>query len=323
MDERLGAVLEQMGRIVIDGSMGTALKEQGLRLDTRLWTAQCLIDRPELVETVHRNYFRAGADCGITDSYQASIPGLLESGYKRTQAEEIIARSVRVLKRARETWWQEEGRLQNRAFPLCLASVGPYGAYLADGSEYRGRYGVSQEALRTFHRRRIEILLSESPDLLLFETQPSLEEVLVETGIAEELGADYWVSFSCLDGAHLCDGTKIKTAAKALSKDHPHLVMIGVNCTAPKFIVPLIKALRAVTDLPAAAYPNSGAVYDPKTKTWTGDGSPEAFYGYALSFFEAGAMAVGGCCTTDERHIRQVTRARADYLREPRRVLNQ
>ena len=152
MDERLGAVLEQMGRIVIDGSMGTALKEQGLRLDTRLWTAQCLIDRPELVETVHRNYFRAGADCGITDSYQASIPGLLESGYKRTQAEEIIARSVRVLKRARETWWQEEGRLQNRAFPLCLASVGPYGAYLADGSEYRGRYGVSQEALRTFLR---------------------------------------------------------------------------------------------------------------------------------------------------------------------------
>lgn len=321
MNERLNAVLEQMGRMVIDGSMGTALKALGADLDTRLWTAQCLIDRPELVETVHRDYFRAGADCGITDSYQASIPGLVESGYREAEAEEIIARSVRVLKEARASWWEEEGRFQNRAFPLCLASVGPYGAYLADGSEYRGRYRVSGEVLQRFHRRRMEILLSESPDLLLFETQPSLREVLVETALAEELGADYWVSFSCLDGSHLCDGTGIQTAAEALAQDHPHLVMLGVNCTAPKFIVPLIQALRGVTDLPIAVYPNSGAVYDPGTRAWIGDGSAAAFYGYARSFFAAGAMAVGGCCTTDAAHIRQVVRARADFLGGPRTIL--
>ncbi|MGN1024531.1 MAG: homocysteine S-methyltransferase [Lachnospiraceae bacterium] len=316
MNQRLREVLNETGRMVLDGSMGTALEERGADLSTPLWTAKCLIDRPDLVEDVHLAYFRAGADCGITDSYQASIPGLLQSGYTAAEAEKVLAESVRVFKRARERWWQEEGRQKGRAYPLCLASVGPYGAYLADGSEYRGRYGISKEALADFHRGRIEILLREEPDLLLFETQPSLREVLIETDIAERAEADYWVSFSCLDSRHLCDGTPIREAAAALAEDHPHLSMIGVNCTAPQFILPLMREIRRAIDLPIAVYPNSGKVYDPIHKRWSGNGSPKAFYPAALSWYRAGAAAVGGCCTTTEAHIREAARARQDYLAE-------
>ena len=153
-------------------------------------------------------------------------------------------------------------------------------------------------------------------DLLLLETQPSLREALVEAKIAEEMGADYWISFSCGDDKHINEGTKIAECARAFSRDphkYPHLKMIGVNCTKPAYIVSLIREFRTATDLPIAVYPNSGEEYDPVTKTWHGTNDKRTFYDYALSYFQNGATAVGGCCTTVESHIRQVTQARRDF----------
>lgn len=316
-------IIDKNGIMIIDGSMSTALEHLGANLNSKLWTAKALEESPELVRQVHLDYFKAGADCGITCSYQATIPGLMANGSTREEAERLIARSVEIFLEAREQWWQEEGEAQGREWPLCLAGIGPYGAYLADGSEYRGRYGVSDEVLDTFHRRRMEILHEAGADILLIETQPSLHEALLAADIAEELGADYWISFSCMDEKHICEGDPIRKCAEAFAQGHPHLKMIGVNCSKPEYIAGLVRELRAglkVSEqgdaIPVGVYPNSGEVYDPVTKSWhkAGDTQDISFGEYALDYMKAGAQAVGGCCTTVASHVLQVVAARDDFL---------
>lgn len=314
MKASLQNILDACGVLVIDGSMSTALEKMGLDLNHRLWTAKALAENPEKVKQVHIDYFRAGADCGITCSYQASIPGLVSCGYSEQEAEDLIRRSVTVFLEAREEWWEQEGRAAGRAFPLCLAGMGPYGAYLADGSEYTGAYAVSDEELYAFHARRAKLLLEAGTDILLFETQPSFHEALLEARIGEELGADYWISFSCRDGKRNGRGESVADCAAALSEGFPHLRMIGANCTKPEYIESLIRSFRSATDLPVAVYPNSGEVYDPVTKTWTQAGGELDFGTYALRYMIAGASAVGGCCTTVDTHVRQVVQAREKYL---------
>ena len=314
MSASLQNILDTSTVMVIDGSMSTALEKMGLDLNHRLWTAKALAENPDMVKQVHMDYFRAGADCGITCSYQASIPGLKSSGYTEEEAENLIRLSVELFLEAREEWWEKEGRAAGRTWPLCLAGMGPYGAYLADGSEYTGAYQVSDDELTAFHTRRAELLLEAGADLLLFETQPSLHEVLLEARIAEQMGADYWISFSCRDGKHNGKGEPISECASVLSENHPHLKMIGVNCTKPEYIESLIHCLKSATDLPIAVYPNSGEVYDPATKTWTHSGDALDFGTYAFRYMAAGASAVGGCCTTVDQHIRQVVQAREKYL---------
>lgn len=302
------------GVVVIDGSMSTALEELGCSLNTRLWTAEILAEDPAKIKQVHKNYFAAGADCGITASYQASIPGLMERGCTRNEAERIIQSSVTIFKQARDEWRtapETKKTAASRPVPLCLASCGPYGAYLADGSEYRGNYGVSDEKLREFHEERAALLWEAGADLLLFETEPSLKEALIEADIAENLGADYWISFSCRDGNHIWEGNAIAECARALSSHHPHLHVIGVNCTSPRYMTSLIREMRKETDLPIAVYPNSGMIWDDKRKVYVKNEEEQKSFGdYALEWMEEGAAAVGGCCTTIEDHIRQVAEAR-------------
>lgn len=316
MQASLSEILKANRIMIIDGSMSTALENLGANLNSDLWTAETLAHQPELVRQVHINYFRAGADCGITCSYQATILGLMKHSYTEQEAEEIITRSVQVFLDARNQWWESEGKNSGRSYPLCLAGIGPYGAYLADGSEYTGNYSIDSEALEKFHRRRIELLHDAGADILLFETQPSMSEVMIEAEIAEELNADYWVSFSCRDGKHINEGNNISECARKLSEGYPHLKMIGVNCTKPEYIVSLIHELKEATNLPIGVYPNSGEVYDPETKTWTHSEDMLDFGTYALSYMMAGASAVGGCCTTTEKHIMQVADARKKFLAE-------
>lgn len=319
MKADLKRILEKNIIMIIDGSMSTPLERMGADLNDTLWTAKVLKEQPELIKKVHKDYFRAGADCGITASYQATVPGLMAKGMTEEEAEDIIARSVRVFLEAREEWWKEEGRAEGQEYPLCLASVGPYGAFLADGSEYRGNYKINDDELSKFHIRRMEILKDAGSDMFLIETIPSKREALVCADLAEELGVDYWISYSCMSGTRINEGDPIRTCISELVSDHPHLRMVGVNCTDPKFIVSLIGEIKkgledAGTDLPIAVYPNSGEKYDPETKTWTRAGEGMAFGAYAYEYMKAGASAVGGCCTTVAGHIKQVAEARKRYL---------
>lgn len=318
MQASLNEILSTNRIMIIDGSMSTALENLGADLNNDLWTAEILIHQPELVKQVHINYFRSGADCGITCSYQATIPGLMKHGYSERESESIIARSVQIFLEARSEWWNSEGKNSRRSYPLCLAGIGPYGAYLADGSEYTGNYDIDANELYAFHKRRAEVLYEAGADILLFETQPSIREVLIEAEIAEEINADYWISFSCKDGKHINEGDNISECARKLSEGYPHLRMIGVNCTKPEYIVSLIHELKASIDLPIAVYPNSGEIYDPVSKTWTHSENALDFGSYALSYMKAGASAVGGCCTTTEKHILQVAEARKKFLEETR-----
>lgn len=314
MRTSLEETLNKTGIIIIDGSMSTALEHLGCDLNDELWTATVLSGQPAFIEQVHYDYFCAGADCGITASYQATIPGFMKRGFSEKEAEDLLARSVALFHSARTRWWDESGRASGRAYPLCLGAVGPYGAYLADGSEYRGNYGVSDDTLRTFHRRRMEILWESGADLLVIETQPSLREALIEAELAEEMGADYWISFSCMDRSHIWEGDLLKDCASRLSTGHPHLKMLGINCTAPQYVKSLIDELQSSTTLPIAVYPNSGETYDPATKTWNGGQNGVRFATMALQWMEQGANAVGGCCTTVGEHIRDVAAARSLVL---------
>jgi homocysteine S-methyltransferase len=299
---------------VIDGAMSSALEELNCpSLNNKLWTASILANHPELIRQVHYNYFEAGADCGITASYQASIPGLMEAGYSLEEAEHFITLSVDLFKQAREKWWKHADHLA-RSYPLCLGSVGPYGAYLADGSEYRGHYKITDQALYTFHKRRIELLHEAGADVILFETNPSLREALVEAKIGEELGVDYWISFSCRDGHHTNEGQSMKECVEAFS-DFSHLKAVGINCTDPRYVLDLIQDLVKETNLPVFVYPNSGLVYDPQTKRWSQPKEQFSFGDYALSWYKAGAKGVGGCCTTVEKHIRLVRKALDEFLK--------
>lgn len=312
MRTSLKETLEKTNILVIDGSMSTALEALGMDLSNKLWSATALIEHPEKIKEVHKYYFRAGAQCGITCSYQASIPGLMEAGYTEKEAEDYITLSVELFKQARQEWWDEEAS-EDDIWPLCLGAVGPYGAYLADGSEYKGQYKISDEELRHFHKRRIELLWDAGADLILFETDPSLREALIEANLAEELGVDYWISFSCRDDIHTYEGQEIKECAIAL-KDHPHLQMIGVNCTYPTHIENLIITLTKYADVPVAVYPNSGDIYDPKTKTWSPNKEHVSFKDFALLWMKAGAKGVGGCCTTKAEHVSDIKKAKEIYL---------
>jgi homocysteine S-methyltransferase len=181
----------------------------------------------------------------------------------------------------------------------------------------------------------MEILHEAGADILLIETQPSLHEALLAAGIAEELGADYWISFSCRDGKHINEGDLIRDCAKAFAVGHPHLKMIGVNCSKPEYSESLVREIAAgleevrqetgspeAANIPIGVYPNSGEEYDAVTKTWHGAGDGKDFGEYALLYMKAGADAVGGCCTTVQKHVRQVVEARKQFLAEgsPRRI---
>ena len=128
MKNSIENIIKENKIMVIDGSMSTPLENRGVSLNSKLWTAKILAEQPELIKQVHKDYFKAGADCGITCSYQASIPGLMENGYTLEEAENFIRSAVKIFCEARDEWWEEEGREAGRAWPLCLGAAGPYGA---------------------------------------------------------------------------------------------------------------------------------------------------------------------------------------------------
>ena len=260
---------------VLDGGLSNALAARGHDLSDDLWTARLLRDAPDEIAAVHRAYFAAGASVATTASYQASVPGFVAAGVDRAEAEALLRRSVSL---AREVVGElaTDGRERRVA-----ASVGPYGAVLADGSEYRGRYGVSARDLREFHLPRVELLAAAGPDLV--------EDVHEDRGL---VGVPAWLSFS-VDGLHTRAGQPLEEAF-AVAASCASLVAVGVNCCRPDDVLPALEVARAVTGRPGVAYPNSGQGWDSGTHTWTGGTSYDV--GLAPGWVAAGATYVGGCC---------------------------
>lgn len=172
-------LLAANGTLILDGALATELEARGCDLSDPLWSAKVLIENPELIYQVHLDYFEAGAQCAITASYQATPQGFLRRGLDQAQSLALIAKSVQLAQQARSDYLAQHPQ----AAPLLIAgSVGPYGAYLADGSEYRGDYSLPQEEMIAFHRPRIQALAEAGVDLLACETLPSFSET---AGVAD------------------------------------------------------------------------------------------------------------------------------------------
>ena len=297
---------------VTDGGLATALEASGYRLNTRLWSAELIISAPAAIRAAHRDYLAAGADCLTTASYQATFAGFSEEGFGDAGAAGLMELSVALATEARDEFWAQEANRRGRLRPLVAASIGPYGAYLADGSEYDGRYGVSAQALDDFHRRRFGVLARSAADLVLCETIPSgLEAEVLLRIVAETPEVWVWMSFCCRDGARLCDGTPVEEVAR-LCEQTGRVVAVGANCVAPAHVGELVERMRAETRLPVIVYPNSGEIYDAHTRKWRwpadGRGDTGDFGLRALEWIARGATGVGGCCRVGPAEIRALRR---------------
>jgi homocysteine S-methyltransferase len=306
MSNPVATILETQPIVVLDGALATELERRGCDLRDSLWSAKILMESPEIIRAVHADYFTAGADCATTASYQATFEGFARRGLSHEAAADLMRLSIQLAIDARDTFWADHVNRIGRARPFVAASVGPYGAFLADGSEYRGDYGLTEQQLMDFHRPRMAVLAASGADMLACETIPCLVEAQALVKLLDEFpNISTWISFSARDGALTNHGESIAECA-ALLGHHPQVAAIGVNCTAPRFIPDLIRAMRSATDKPILTYPNSGETYNPDTKSWSGEDTCEAFANDARLWHEAGARVIGGCCRTTPEHIREL-----------------
>ncbi len=299
VSDLLQPFITRRGAAVLDGGLATELETRGLDLADKLWSARALIDAPEVVAAVHRDYLEAGADIIATATYQATIPAVT--------ARELLS-GVALACRERDAFW-ERARDGARPRPLVAASIGSYGAFLADGSEYRGDYGLNVDALAAWHRPRLRLLETTGAELLAFETIPSLPEAeAIVRLLAESDGPPAWLSFQARSAEQLADGAPVESAA-ALASRCPRVLAVGVNCVAPTLVAPLLTRFAAATSKPLAAYPNRADLWDAASRRWIASGTAVAFDELVRGWRAAGARLIGGCCRTTPADIRAIVTA--------------
>ena len=300
---RIADVVHSDRTLILDGALATELVRHGADLDHPLWSARVLLESPGMIGRVRMDYLEAGADVITTASYQASHEGMLRCGYGDKDADAIINLSVELAGYARQQYHQKNDR------PIYIAgSIGPYGAMLHDGSEYAGDYGVTRRELGNFHQRRLSILEQTDVDILAIETIPSVLELesLIEL-LSNTRGPDAWISMSCKDAEHACDGTSIEACAQIVDRCD-RVIAFGINCTAPEHASDLLRRIANVITKPIVVYPNSGEQYDAEQSCWVGcdeDGLPVM---PAVREWQAlGARLIGGCCRTTPEWIARVS----------------
>jgi homocysteine S-methyltransferase len=282
--------------IVLDGGLSTALEQQGVDLTGALWTARLLGEAPDQIARAHRAYYGAGAQVATTASYQASVEGLIAAGYDAAEARRLITRSVTVAQEVRDELAGAHPGL------LVAASVGPYGAFLADGSEYTGRYGVSAARLREFHGPRLDLLAAAGPDLFAVETIPDADEAEVLVSLLDELDVPAWFSYS-VRGATTNAGQPLPEAYAVLAGSRS-VIAAGVNCSDQADVLGAVSAAVAATRLPAVAYPNRGGSWNSDTMQWEYAGSLDL--DLVDAWVAAGARFIGGCCGTGPADIAEL-----------------
>ncbi|BBY04854.1 homocysteine S-methyltransferase [Mycobacterium noviomagense] len=280
--------------LIGDGGLATELEARGHDLSDALWSARLLVDAPEEIIAVHADYFRAGASIATTASYQASFEGFAARGIGRDDAVRLLRRSVELAAIARNqvgAGW-------------VAASVGPYGAALADGSEYRGRYGLSVAALQRWHWPRLEVLAEAGADVLALETVPDVDEAEALVNLVRRLAVPAWLSYT-IEGTRTRAGQPLAEAFGVVA-GVPQIIAVGVNCCAPDDVRPAIAAARQ-TDKPVIVYPNSGERWDTARRAWVGRSQFSA--ALATQWVSAGARVIGGCCRVRPADIASVARA--------------
>jgi homocysteine S-methyltransferase len=304
---QLTDILEKQKVLILDGALGTQLQKNGYDVNDSLWSAKFLSENTEAIKQVHLEYLEAGADCIITSSYQASFEGFMKKGFSQEEAKKLIELSIEIAKDVRDDFWGNLENKNNRIKPLIAASIGPYGAFLADGSEYTGNYGISKKELTNFHKKRLDIIVNKNPDILACETMPSLEEVKILSELLKEYKElDSWITFSAKDGSVTNANDDIVQCASWLN-EQKDITAIGINCTAPQFISSLIEKIKSVCNKPIVVYPNGGSAYNPITKIWEkSDTNPSEFAKMSHLWQNQGASLIGGCCETGPKEIKAI-----------------
>jgi homocysteine S-methyltransferase len=306
--EHLAASPLRSGTLILDGAMATELEARGADLRDPLWSAKLLIEQPQLIRQLHLDYFAAGADVAITATYQASFEGFARRGIASARAAALMQSAVDLARSARDEFWADAANRPGRLRPLVAASIGPYGATLADGSEYRGDYTRSDSELEEFHRPRMQVLAGSGADVLAIETLPCEREALVLAKLLQECAPiSAWIAFTCKDRLHTASGERIRDCVTRLQA-YPQVIAVGVNCTPPALILPLLDEMRPHTDKPLLVYPNSGEHYDGEARRWTGCADASPFVASARAWCGAGARLIGGCCRTTPADIRALRR---------------
>jgi homocysteine S-methyltransferase len=288
--------------LISDGGLATELEARGNDLSDALWSARLLLDAPEEIAAVHAAFFRAGAVFATTASYQASFQGFAARGIGRGDAVRLLRRSVELATSARDVVGAR-GR-------WVAASVGPYGAALADGSEYKGRYGLSVAQLADWHRPRLEVLADAGPDVLALETVPDIAEAEALVGLVGEFGMPAWLSYT-IDGTTTRAGQPLADAF-AVAAGVPEIVAVGVNCCAPADVLAAVGVARDIADKPVIVYPNSGEGWDANRRTWVGTSRFSAEL--APQWMAEGARIVGGCCRVRPNDIAAIATAVAQAV---------
>jgi homocysteine S-methyltransferase len=277
--------------IKLDGGLSTALENNGNKLTTSLWTGELIRTNPAQITKAHLDFINAGAQIIITSSYQLSYTGCGARGWSEDETNQALIASTLLAKKA----VIESGKSVKLA-----ASVGPYGASLADGSEYKGNYGVSKQVLKDFHAKRLEVLISTSPDYLALETMPDTFEVEVLLDLLNDCPIPFWVSYSCKEGNQTNAGQDFQSAVDLAQS----AMAVGVNCTKPELITDLLRSAKS--DKPYVVYPNSGRVWDAENKVWTGSAAIGFSDELVSQWIKAGAEIVGGCCGIGAAEIEQL-----------------
>ena len=281
--------------IKLDGGLSTALELNGNKLTTSLWTGELIKTAPDQISNAHLDFINAGAQIIITSSYQLSYLGCSNRGWSDDQTDQALYQSTKLAKDAVARSGKEV---------LVAASVGPYGAALADGSEYRGNYGVGKSALKEFHQRRISALIESGPDILALETMPDTQEVEVLLDLLSDCPIPYWVSYSCKVGNQSNAGQSFSSAVDLAQSG----MAVGINCTAPELISGLLNS--ASSSIPYIVYPNSGRSWDATNKVWVGTNEVGFANELVQEWIDLGAEFIGGCCGIGPNEIASLTLTR-------------
>ena len=276
----------------LDGGLSTALENNGNKLTTSLWTGELIRTNPAQITKAHLDFINAGAQIIITSSYQLSYTGCSARGWSEDETNQALIASTQLAKKA---------VTESSKDVKVAVSVGPYGASLADGSEYKGNYGVSKAVIRDFHARRLEILISTSPDYLALETMPDTFEVEVLLELLSDCPIPFWISYSCKAGNKTNAGQDFQSAVDLVQS----AMAVGINCTKPELITDLLRSAKS--NKPYVVYPNSGRVWDAQNKVWTGSAAVGFSNDLIRQWVEAGAEIVGGCCGIGATEIEQLS----------------
>jgi len=311
--------------LILDGALATYLESLGANISDSLWSASILLTQSSLIHRTHLDYFRSGANIAITASYQASIPGLTQHlNLSEHAAKDIVKKSAHLAQSARADYLQErksQDSKDDEAAPssklFVAGSIGPYGAYLANGSEYRGDYSLTLEAMKSFHRGRMQALVDAGVDILACETMPSKAEVeaLLELLVIEFPGTEAWFTFTLRDGEHIADGTCLSDIA-GLFEDVEQVVGLGFNCVPDDLAIAALRKLRPLTEKRLVVYPNSGESWNAAAREWEGSRTEGSNLAHkTLEWWDAGARMVGGCCRTTPGDVQTMCEALKDLKR--------